>query len=220
MYNARSERIIYLSYTLAEDTPLYSGIGSVKLERQKTIDDNDSCNTMYFSMPNHAGTHIDMPRHFFKNGMTVSEMAPRYWIFNKTAIADVRVFYGEDMIDIPMLGRIEDCEILLINTGFGKHRGTEKYIYDSPKVSPNIAGWLKSVCPSIRAIGIDTISISSLKDRETGRQAHRAFLGQNISIIEDMKFSEMEGVPAKVIAVPLLIKDADASQVTVLGIYR
>jgi kynurenine formamidase len=175
---------------------------------------------MHFAMSNHTGTHIDMPKHFLNNGMTISGMYPEGWLFNRVVIVKAEVYSAKDIIDIPMLGHIKDCDLLFINTGFEKYRGQKKYIYDYPGVSPDIAYWLKDACPSIRAIGIDTISISSLKARDMGRKAHNAFLEKNIILIEDMKFSGVEGIPDEVIVSPILIKDADASPVTVLGIYR
>jgi arylformamidase len=216
----KTKKVIFLSYAIDENTPLYSGDGKVQIEQEKSIDNGDACNTMRLTMSNHAGTHIDMPKHFLKDGMTVSDACPESWIFSKVAIAKIQAISDKDVINIHMLGNINDCDLLLIRTGFEAYRGQEKYIYDYPGVSPDIAIWLKDNCPSIRAIGIDTISISSLKDRDMGRKAHSAFLENNILLIEDMKLSEIEEAPYEVIVAPLIVRGADACPVTVLGIYR
>jgi arylformamidase len=69
---------------------------------------------------------------------------------------------------------------------------------------------------------MDFISISSLTDRETGRQAHRAFLEKDILIIEDMKLGELEDGPvlAEVVCLPLRFVNGDGAPCTILGILE
>jgi kynurenine formamidase len=66
---------------------------------------------------------------------------------------------------------------------------------------------------------MDFISISSLADKEKGREAHRAFLKRGILLFEDMS---LKGVNAtakiqSVIALPLRFSGADGSPVTVIA---
>ena len=68
------------------------------------------------------------------------------------------------------------------------------YATNNPGLHPDLGRWFRVNYPEIRAVGMDWISISSFAHRETGREAHRAFLdpdgaGQPIVILEDMDLS-------------------------------
>ena len=73
--------------------------------------------------------------------------------------------------------------------------------------------------PSLRAIGLDTISISSFSHRDVGRAAHREFLNSGIRIIEDMKLKNIIE-PSKlmrVIALPFRYLGSDGAPTTIIG---
>ena len=109
--------------------------------------------------------------------------------------------------------------MLLIKTGFEKYRAEEIYWQNSPGLHPKLAYWLKEKSPSLKAIGIDFISISNLNNRALGRQAHIAFLSKNILLIEDMKLSCVNSNLKTVIVLPLRVEGADGAPCTAIGIY-
>lgn len=208
-----------LSHAIDGRTPLYGGKRSVAVKRLKAIRAGDGCNMLYLSFPNHVGTHIDAPRHFIERGRTITDLKPEEFIFDNISmvkINDIRPGYKITPEDI---GPVKDCELLLIKTGFESNRGKALYWKNGPGLTPELAHWLKGRCRSLRAIGVDCISISNLRARDTGRQAHKAFLGNDIFIIEDIKLSSIKKVPDMVIALPLLVSGADGAPCTILGLY-
>ena len=206
-----------LSHVIGEDSPLYGGEQSISLKRAKSIQKGDSCNTMRWSFPNHTGTHVDVPFHFAEDGASVTEVKPENWIFNKVLLTEISGVKPGYIVEEEDLGDIKDCELFLIKTNFEKYRTDKVYWKNSPGLHPDIAPWLKEKCPSIRAIGVDFISISNLNKRNLGRDAHRSFLENNILIVEDMKLSEALKAPGKVIIAPLLAEEADGSPCTVFA---
>jgi len=74
--------MIYLSYPLSEKTPLYGGEKGVTLFQDRKQSEGASCNTMNWSFPNHAGTHIDAPYHFDSSGKQLCDYPPEFWIFD------------------------------------------------------------------------------------------------------------------------------------------
>src|SRR5205809_6079761 len=73
-------RIIDLSRELYHRTPSYPGqppiIHGVWKTHEEAFADSGNVqgnSVMYFSMPDHGGTHIDAPRHFGKTGMPIDE---------------------------------------------------------------------------------------------------------------------------------------------------
>jgi len=217
-----TQSIILLSYPLSEETPLYGNGKGIELKPDKQQCIGDSCNTMKF--PNHAGTHIDTPRHFSETGKCITDFPPEFWIFNKVEVADVSgKIKDNQLITVEILPDFhhEEPELLLIKTGYGKFRGTDRYTITPPGVSSDIAYFLREKYPSVRSIGMDLISVSSFSNRDEGRLAHREFLcpdnGESILIIEDMKL-DFQGFLKKVLISPIFVTDGDGSPVTVLAL--
>jgi arylformamidase len=214
---------IFLSHILGEDSPGYGGASAFCKKEAKSIKSGDASNNSIWELSNHMGTHVDAPYHFDDAGLKVSDYSTEEWIFDRVYIHEGEYRQGQLIGPDGWEQKIpDDCELLLIRTGFEAHRAEKIYWEANPGLSPDLAAWLRSNRPQIRALGIDTISITSYQHREVGREAHRAFLGRNrpgnpILLIEDMKLGELSRNPKKVIVAPLLIKDADGSPVTVFA---
>jgi kynurenine formamidase len=215
---------IWLSHTLKTDTPLYGGQkGMVRIDEDKSILAGDSCNTSHISLPTHAGTHVDSPKHFFDDGLSIEMFEPNYWIFNNPVVVNIhvdpdRIICSDDVKEkLP-----KETDICLFKTGFEKLRQTDTYWKKGPGVAPEMAELLKEKCPGIKAIGMDFISISSLCNRQIGRQAHRAFLERGILIIEDMKLGAIKSgqILKKIICLPLRIINGDGAPCSILGSIR
>ena len=208
----------FLSHAINEQTPFYAGKKDmIVLKNIKSIKKGDACNMMHWNFPNHTGTHLDAPAHFIEKGLSITDFKASNWFFNRVSLIEIistepgYIVRPEDIKDI------SDCQLLLIRTGFEKYRSEEIYWRNSPGLHPQLVGYLKEKCPSLKGVGIDFISISNLNNRELGRKAHIAFLGDNIFLIEDMKLSELQGAPDVVIVAPLLVEKADGSPCTVFA---
>lgn len=210
-------KVIFLSHIINEQTPLYGGEKSIILKQIKSIKNGDSCNAMYWSFPNHIGTHVDAPLHFIEGGLSITDFEPKDWIFSKVLLIDVPNVEPGYIIKSEDIKDIKDCDLLLIKTGFEAYRDKETYWQSSPGLHPELASWLKKKCPSIKAVGIDFISISNLSNRDLGRKAHKAFLGNNILLIEDMKLSRIDNALDTVIVSPLRVEGADGAPCTIIG---
>jgi len=207
-----------LSYPLNFQTPLYGNIEPIQIK----IKEQDSIMTARISFSNHSGTHLDAPRHFFKSGRSISDYSIEELIFNSPLLIDCPKKENE-LITIDDLKSIRDCDLLLIRTGFYKYRGSEKYRLCNPGISPETAEWIRRNHPAIRAIGIDTISISAFQKREVGRRAHQILLKSNgfpgdpVLLIEDLNLSGEFNKLKKVYAIPLFIEGVDSMTCTVIG---
>lgn len=215
---------VYLSYSLSSETPSYGNRQTFASDGIKEIEKGDSCNTSFWSFPNHLGTHVDFPKHFDLNGKGLDFYEADFWIFKNVYLLDISESTALDIIDNSSIefDRIpEKTELLIVKTGYGKIRRSESYWRKGPSFSPGLAQMLRSRCPELRAMGIDTISISSIKNRELGREAHKAFLCniRPILLIEDMNLCEIdeETCLKTVIAAPLRVSNTDGSPCTILG---
>jgi four helix bundle protein len=212
----------YLSHPISQDTPLYGGAKNISIKQDKAIAQGDSCNTLYLSFPNHVSTHVDLPFHFLPDGKRLEDFGPENWIFKKVILLDIP---DVQMCEIICQEKIEallpddpQTELILLRTGFEKYRGEEVYWKSPPGLHPELAVFFKKRFPALRAVGMDIISVSSWCDRALGRKAHYEFLRREILLIEDMKLSPLKESPEMVIGLPLLVKEADAVPVTMIGI--
>lgn len=210
------KKIFLLSHILSSRTPGYSGKKDVTVHVAKAIRQGDSCNMKKACLSFHAGTHVDAPLHFLDRGRSIAEIKPESWVFSRVRLA--RIIVKPDQLitskDMPRLG---DCDLLLLKTGFEKHRGKKAYWRNSPGLSLELADFLRKRCPSLRAIGVDLISISGLSHREEGRKAHKSFLGNNILLIEDMKLSLLQSAPKRILVSPVFFEKADGAPCTIWG---
>jgi len=221
MFNKNS--IVYLSYSLSNSTPLYGNGTGIKFAPDKEMSKGNSCNTMNLSFPNHCGTHIDFPYHFNPQGKTINDFSADFWQFNHVDMVDFSGKVGDCQIINPELFHCcenKETDLLIIKTGYGLYRSTDRYTLTPPGLSADLAPFFRKNFPKLRCIGIDLISISSYSNREEGRRAHNAFLnsdeGDPILLIEDMKL-DMKGPFERVVVAPLFIDNIDGAPCTIFA---
>jgi arylformamidase len=221
----RQSQWIWLSHPLATDTPAYGGGKGLELHSSKSIVCGDSCNTATLTLSNHLGSHVDAPRHFYSDGLTVDTYAPDEWIFSSPFLIDIPLDAPE-LITQEHLSKVlsessYDADLLLIRTGFEVFRGDRRFWEMGPGLHPDLAAWLGTKFPRLRAVGIDCISVTSFQHRETGRDAHKALLGAGWRLFEDLALANLSvGRLLTVIALPLRITHGDGAPCTIMARIR
>jgi len=215
--------MIFLSHLIDNNTPTYGNSSDIEISSATCMEHGDTANSLSIRMNNHIGTHIDLPKHFDINGKVLEQYPACEWVFNKIQLIKIPLD-KEEMLSVSHFKKIlsQDTEVLIIKTGFERFRQQEFYWKNNPGVLPEVGIWLRSNFKSIKIIGFDFISLSCYQKREIGRVAHKAFLEVNnnsepIRIIEDMKLSEIDTDPKKIIISPLMIKGADGVPVSIIS---
>ena len=216
--------MVYLSHPLSNETPLYGGAKDINIHPNSAIQAGNTANSLTLLFPNHSGTHVDVPYHFFDDGKTLTDYPPSFWIFNEPQLIDVPSTDGYLVAHDDILNKLKDkTDLLLISTGYEKYRDEARYWQKNPGLSKNLAQKIRTNFPQIRAIGLDTISITSRLHREEGREVHSEFLGSHyefepIVIIEDMSLLNYTDNINQVIISPLMIENADGAPCTITAI--
>lgn len=217
----------FLSYTLDTSTPTYGNRNKFLIEKKSDITKDDIANDSFISTTVHIGTHIDMPYHFYEEGQTIEDFDASFWIFKKVLFIDMEpkvLIIKDDLINI--LDSIEDIgyDILIVKTGICNQRGKEKFWSENYGFSPQVYSYLIEKFPSIRVLGFDSISVSSLTDRMLGREAHKRFLNPKkpILLLEDMDLREINKNIKfnQLIISPLRISKCDGLPCTVIGFFE
>ena len=221
--------LIHISYPLEKFSPLYPGSPDVSFNPVRSIANKDSANTSMFSFGNHSGTHIDVPLHFCDNGFSVAEMLKAENVFSPAVCIDIAKEPESSInkADIEQFAeQICDVEALLIRTGFFRYRQPQSDIYATshPWIQPDVPEYLRDVCPRLKLVGLDTISVSNPSHREEGRAAHRAFLCDKVPflLLEDTDLSDplLVGNKFELHVYPWIVGELDATPVTALAIKR
>lgn len=211
--------IQYLSFPLSSSTPAYGGGESIRIKKCRDINEGDSCNQIHFEMSNHIGTHVDVPLHFDPNGRSITDYSPSEWIFKKCILIELNCFPG-DVVDSAILESFDvnhDAELVFLKTGMGKYRGNSEYWESSVIFDSSISFYCQEKFPNLQAIALDTISLTSLLDRDMGKLTHRYLLSAGIRIFEDVNMDDLESAPKSVTAYPLLLQGADGAPVTIVA---
>lgn len=219
-------RYAFLSYPINENIPLYGATPKPVMKKINDMDSGDHCNTGEFTISNHAGTHVDAPKHFNNGGRTITDYAASELVFLKPLLVDIQMSSGE-LVSVEQLRNFSDeissCDMLLIRTGFCEKRSEEIYFKSNPGVSPEAAKYLRTNFPNLKCVGIDSISISSFAHREEGREAHKIFFEDKVGvsspllIIEDMNLSgDLAGL-SKVFVAPLMMEPLDSAPCAVIA---
>jgi arylformamidase len=218
------KEVIFLSHEIGTDTPQYGGADDLRIQQGNSIKKGDSANTTILSLTSHVGTHVDVPYHFFSDGQTLTNIPATFWVFRSVQCIDVQC--GKDQLiypsDIENISIRKDTELLLIRTGFEHFRSEAKYWQSNPGLSTDLARLIRKEHNSVRAIGVDFISITARAHRGEGRKAHREFLNQKnhsdiVILIEDMSLKNVTDKVSRVTVLPLMIVGGDGAPCTVIA---
>lgn len=217
------DRWIFLSHPLGPDMPVYGETHAHPgIEPVRSIRTGNAANVYRITLENHWGTHVDTPAHFFDHGRSIAEFSAAEWVFFKPVVLEITATSGELIGVDPFQNIPKECDLVLVRTGFQRHRGDDVYSHDNPGIHPEVGHWLRENRPKIRAIGMDFVSLSPRRNPQAGRESHRAFLdpetpGNPVVIIEDMDLHHPLATLEHVIVAPLRMVGIDSAPCTVLG---
>jgi len=219
---------IQLSHHLSEHTPFYSTLPKPALRQIYDLGKGDVCNSFYLTTSNHAGTHVDAPRHFCPKGRRIADYELAELVFSRPAVLDVPLL-DEELIESRHLeaacgAASDDTDIVLLRTGFGKFRGDERrYVDRSPGFGPAAAEFLMERFSRLRALALDFVSVSSLKYESEGAEAHRVFLGcaryaaRPILLVEDALLPAAMPLVRRVFVIPWMFDGLDSAPCTMFA---
>ncbi len=192
----------------------------------------------HFSTPEHGGTHLDAPKHFFKNGKTTDKI-PLQQLMGKAILIDIEKqcyknqdyrIKVEDIVQWEKLnGTIPQKSILIFRTGFEKYwpnrlkylgtneRGPEAISkLHFPGLAPETAQWLIQN-RQINAVGLDTASIDY--GQSTFFETHRILSKNGIVAFENL--ANLQKLPSKdfqIIALPMKIKGGTGGPLRIIAV--
>lgn len=219
--------VISLSYPLRPDAPLPPAIPPIQIAQQYSIQ-ADGTNVYILTLANHAGTHVDAPRHVIADGLPISAFAPHELIFERPVVIDLPLA-DRAVVRPEHLARhaaaIRAADMLLLRFGYGSIRAREpaRYRDQCPGFGVEGATYLREQCPDLRALGMDVPSLSTIACLEETMPAHTVLLEgaeRRFLIVEDMHLDQDLGGLAQVWLAPLFVEGVDSAPCTVYGVMQ
>ena len=223
---------LFLSHRL--DPAGWGWPGEPVIEVKQCSDISDECPYCSFSsvLPNHFGTHMDAPRHFVKNGLSINDLPIEYFCHKKVALLEIPKGDAEGITkeDLePFKDVLSKVSFALLRTGYEKYKFSEplRYQNEGPYVAPSAGRYLTDNFPNLKGIGVDFLAIGSPSSKvpagELPPDCHKNLLGyytgKFCTAVEDMHLSEIPA-GAEILQfynAPLLIKGLDSSQVVCIA---
>ena len=84
-----SNKFVYLSYILDDNTPSYGNRNKFITTKKSDISRGDVANDTTVETTVHIGTHIDMPYHFFEDGQTIEDFDIDFFNFENILFIEI-----------------------------------------------------------------------------------------------------------------------------------
>ncbi len=196
---------IDISQPLFSQTAVWPGDTPFTFSLNWSKEETGSVNVGKIEMSTHTGTHIDAPFHFDDTGKRVLELdLERY--MGKAIVIDVTNKASITVRDFENVS-FKDCKIILLKTNSWTNRTV--FPTQITCIHPEVAHYLSE--KNVKLLGVDVPSVDPLDSKEL--TAHHELTFHDIHILEGLVLDDvLEGV-YDLIALPLPIKDSDASPV-------
>jgi kynurenine formamidase len=210
------EKIIDLTAPMADGDPTMPMDPKLSVSWHCTLD-TLGYNLSRVIMSTHQGTHIDAPRHFYKNGECIDEVS-----LDRCIVRAIKADMTHKAPDTPIMPAdlepysahiSEGCSVLL-QTGWEKHFPKPEFFAGFPYVSKELADWF--VDKKVGLVGMDMPTPNGTD----WKYVHVKMLGAGILIVEGL--ANMDALPDRkpftFFALPLKLKGRDGSPIRAIAI--
>ena len=213
------EKATDLTHHLRNGMPVYPGDPSPSFEKYSTLR-KDGVNLTKIRMGSHTGTHLDAPRHFIQEGISIDRIPPNKLI-GEAYVADLSEKpIGSGVTSEDLRRRLEEKivkdDIVVVYTGCSERWGEESVNRDYTYLKGDAADYL--VSKRVRAVGIDFLSVEKFKAPEP--VVHKTLLGNGIFIIESLTSAlrQFVGKRILIICMPIKLQDGDGAPSRVVAV--
>ena len=199
-----SETIIDISPVISEKLAVFPGDVEFKRNMTMNFDQGHHLGLSSIAGTVHLGAHTDAPNHYHKDGSGIHER-------------DLSLYYGECQIievNLPRgqrikpedIGEVKASRVLFKTNSFPDPNNWND---DFNSLSPELIEELSK--KGVRLVGLDTPSVDPATDKTLS--SHLKIYELDMAILEGVILGHVDEGIYKLIALPLNIKDADASPV-------
>jgi arylformamidase len=199
-------KIYDITVDLSNELPTFPGDPPFLIEPVTRLARGDEANVSRISISSHSGTHLDPPRHFNDQGISVDQI-PLSLLVGEALLVELNGITAIGRGDLAQFPLKEENRLLL--------KTDNSRIWGNPAFSGNFAyltadGARYLVETGVKLVGIDYLSIERL-DGEG--EVHRILLDNGVVILEGLKLTGVPGGIYELICLPLKIRGGDGAPV-------
>lgn len=196
-----------ISVSISAEMPIYPGDMRPELKPFASIDQGDIANMLELRLGSHTGTHVDVPRHFLRDGKTLDQVGlDQFW--GRAKVFQLSVKENIDREKLADLD-IQAHEIILFKTRNSELWDIKEFQRDFIYLTVDAAEYL--VEKKIKAVGIDYLSIEKFKSKS--HPTHNILLKNGIVILEGINLKKVSPGEYYLFFFPLKLREADGSPV-------
>ncbi len=209
--NMQTSNWLDLSVALRQGMPFYPGDAPLSVEMMSDVRRGDAFSLSRICLSSHAGTHIDAPAHFVKDGLPIDRM-PLDLAIGRARLLEIR--HDAEILVDEIAGRFQPGEALLFRTRNSERQWwRESFRADYVHLESDTAAYL--VRQGVRLVGSDYLSIAGPGDGAAA--VHRTLLAAGIWIIEGLDLSKVSAGVYELICLPLKIAGGDGAPARVIA---
>lgn len=177
------------------------------IKRVNRMEDGAVSNLTHLSMSAHTGTHMDAPRHFIADGLTMEQMP------FEAVIGRCRVFElldcGDQITadDLKKLKFVPRQRVLFKTRNSTRSWAMNEFDKDFVSIRADAAQYLVDL--GVVTVGVDYLSIGGYGKDVV--ETHQIMLGAGIWVIEGLNLSEIKQGYYEMICLPIKLEGADGA---------
>jgi arylformamidase len=210
-------KIFDVTVPITNSMPVWPGDPRVNNQLVASLTNGNEANVTGMNMSAHTGTHIDAPRHFIEKGAAIEKL-------------DLNTLLGEvEVIEIDSnLTQIRETDLKTLRPNGWKPRilfktrnsslrlfEKESFFNNFTALTADAAEYL--VNQGVKLVGIDYLSIAPF---DKGVDTHIVLLRNNVIVIEGLNLSDIPAGIYDLVALPILLENADGAPARVLLIQK
>lgn len=221
-----SAKIVDLSYTLEPDMPVWPTHARFGAIIYETYDNGAASLHRQISLGEHSGTHLDAPKHFFKDGASIEDVGVRS-VMGRGVMIDASFLEPCKEYTLEMLkkfeeenGEIREGDVILLHFGweekYGIGKDSAEFLKDWPGLGADAAQYLLD--KKVASVGTDALALDPFGSETY--PCHGILLGNGVPIIENLTNLHKLPVFSYVIGLANKIKDGSASPIRVIALTQ
>jgi arylformamidase len=206
-------KIYDITVALSEVSTVYPGDPRVRIDSLTRLSLGDEANVSRITMSTHSGTHLDPPRHYSDNGISVDRI-PLSMLIGQALVVEIpgiKAITTDDLCRFPIRGE----ERLLLKTANSQLWSVPAFCADYACLTPDSARFL--VETGVKLVGIDYLSVERL---DGDGEVHRILLENGIVILEGLNLGGVAAGSYELVCLPLKISEGDGAPARAVLISR
>jgi len=201
-------RIYDITVPLSSALPVYPGDPEVTITPLAQLQWGDAANVSRLVLSSHTGTHLDAPRHFFAEGLTIDGLDLHVLMGPARVCTFPQVTTHLTADDLRPLGLAGTKRLLLQTPNAALW---QKMGFQTNYVALTESAAYLLVEMGVQLVGIDYLSVDAFERQDF--PVHRILLGAGVLVLEGLDLRAVPPGDYELLALPLLLQHGDGAPV-------